>query len=225
MSTGLGMGERRSDPNQPTSDDHWVLVSIAVGALIIGCGAIVAAAVEVSRDGSLDPSLGTHMGSDALDFRVGLAYVTLPAALVCGGAFVLGRRVIRVQLVTCATLVALSTTLFYGLSGNDCFADASNQTENVVDFAVTGGIALLALVAAVWNRRNGASKADHGWTWASLTSVLVVVAYVQLWHCAGPSQQVGREFLAPMVGIVFGGLMVAVGTTVGWLISGRRRTD
>jgi hypothetical protein len=56
-----------------------VAAGVAVGLLVVGCAVVIAQAIVAARGGSLDPSRGARMGSVALDFRVGLAYIAVLA--------------------------------------------------------------------------------------------------------------------------------------------------
>jgi hypothetical protein len=164
------------------------------------------------------------MGSQALDFRVGLAYVAVPTAVATAAAFIVGRRVIEVQLVAMAAIVALSTALFYALDIDGCGPGTLDRPRNLFDFSILGLVGLTAFCTAVVNRRRGARSFDQGCTSVSLVAAAAMIAYVQVLHCSGPSGQIAREFYAAVSAIMLYGPLIAIASVAGWLIGRRSRT-
>jgi hypothetical protein len=210
-----------SEPRLPLDTRlRTVVAGIAVGLLVVGCAAVVAEAVVAARGGSLDPTRGARMGSTALDFRVGVAYVIMPAAITTGAAFIFGRRVIELQLVAMAAIVASSTALFYLSDIDGCYPGTGNRPTGVFGLAVLALVTLAGFCSAILNRRRGATPYDQAWLSICLVAVVAVIAYVQMWHCA-TSQQIGREFIAPMTAAMLVGPLIAIGSVAGWLIGTR----
>lgn len=56
-----------------------------------------------------------------------------------------------------------------------------------------------------------------------LVATMVVIAHVQMWHCAPSSQQFGREAIAPLTAVVLDGPLILVSATLGWWLDRRTR--
>jgi hypothetical protein len=173
--------------------------------------------VQAGRTGSFDPSLASRMGSDALKFPIQLAYVLPFSAILASIGFVVGRRVIEAQLLMCGSLVGLSTVLFYGWGGVDCVR------EDAYDFAVLAAPLLLAAPFGIICSRRGLRWMGMAGACLPLVATMVVIAHVQMWHCAPSSQQIGREAIAPLTAVVLDGPLILVSATLGWWLDRRTR--
>jgi hypothetical protein len=188
-------------------------VALATGAILAASATAVIAivgAVQAGRNGSFDPSLASRMGSDALKFPIQLAYVLTFSVILASVGFLVGRRVIEAQLFQCGLLVGTSTYLFYRWGGVDCIR------EDAFDFTVLGASLLLAVPFGILCARRGFRWLRLAAACLPLLATMVVIAHVQMWHCAPSSQQIGREFIAPLFAVVFSGPLILASATLGW---------
>lgn len=177
--------------------------AIGVTAIVMG--------VQAGRTGSFDPSLASRMGSDALKFPIQLAYVLTFSAILASIGFVVGRRVVEAQLLLCGSLAGISTVLFYVWGREDCVR------EDAYDFVVVATSLLLAAALGIICSRRGLRWISMAGACLPLVATMVVIAHVQMWHCAPSSQQIGREFIASLTA-VFLGPMILISATIGrWL--------
>ena len=176
-------------------------------------------AVQAGRTGSYDPSLAARMGSEALKFPIQLAYVLTASAILGSIGFVVGRRVIEAQLILCGSLAAISTFLFFGWEGVECIR------EDAYDFAVVGSSLLLALPLGIICARRGLRWVGLAGACLPLVATMMVIAHVQMWHCAPSSQQIGRESIAPFVAVVLDGPLILLSATLGWWHVHRARSS
>jgi hypothetical protein len=183
-----------------------------------GTAAIIAwRGVEAARDGTADPSLASRMGSDALEFSVQLAYVFPIAATLAAVGFIVGRRLVEWQILAVASFAVLSTLLFDELEIGQC-----SSAENLFDLFMLVAPITLAVPIGVVSARRGLGFLRHVGALLPLVATAMVLAHVQLWHCAGPSQQIGREAIAPMVALVLLGPIMVLASTLAWLWTRRR---
>jgi hypothetical protein len=192
--------------------------ALATGAFLTASAIAVIAiarAVQAGRTGSFDPSLASRMGSDALKFPIQLAYVLTFSAILASIGFLVGRRVIEAQLLLCGSLAGISTFLFYRWGGEDCIR------EDAYDFTVLAASLLLAVPLGIVCARRGLRWMRLAAACLPLLATMVVIAHVQMWHCAPSSQQIGREFIAPFVAVVFSGPLILVSATLGWWLNHR----
>jgi hypothetical protein len=196
----------------------WTRVALATGA-ILTAGAIamiaIARGVEAGRTGSFDPSLASRMGSDALKFPIQLAYVLTFSAILASIGFLVGRRVIEAQLLLCGSLAGISTFLFYRWGGEDCIR------EDAYDFTVLAASLLLAVPLGILCSRRGLRWIRLAAACLPLLATMVVIAHVQMWRCAPSSQQIGREFIAPLAAVSFSGPLILVSASLGWWLNHR----
>lgn len=197
--------------------------AVLTATAVLGAGAssaiVIARGIEAARSGFHDPSLAARMGSEAIKFPIQLAYVVPVAALLASIAFIAGRRAIELQALACAALAAISTFLFFRWAIVDCAV--GRPRENAFDFTVLGAALGLSSVLGFIVGRRRVSWAAMAGACLPLIATMVVIAHVQMWHCAPSSQQIGREFIAPMAGIMVAGPLILALATVAWWL-GRR---
>lgn len=208
----------------PLADERTARTRVALAAgAILGTTAIaviaIVRAVQAGRTGSFDPSLASRMGSEALKFPIQLAHALTFSAILASIGFVVGRRVIEAQLLVCGSLAGISTSLFYGWGGVDCIR------ENAYDFAVVAASLLLAVPLGIICARRGLRWMSLAGACLPLVATMVVIAHVQMWHCAPSSQQIGRESIAPLAAVVFDGPLILVSATLGWWHPTRHSPD
>jgi hypothetical protein len=144
-----------------------------------------------------------------LKFPIQLAYVLTFSVILTSIGFLVGRRVIEVQLFVCGSLAGIGTFLFYRWGGVDCIR------EDAHDFTVLAVSLLLAVPLGILCARRGLRWIRLAGACLPLLATTVVIAHVQLWHCAPSSQQIGREFIAPLVAIVSSGPLILASSTLG----------
>ena len=159
------------------------------------------------------------MGSEALKFPIQLAYVLTASAILGSIGFVVGRRVIEAQLILCGSLAAISAFLFFGWGGVECIR------EDAYDFAVVGSSLLLALLLGIICARRGLRWLGLAGACLPLVATMMVIAHIQMWHCAPSSQQIGRESIAPFVAVVLDGPLILLSAILGWWFAHRARSS
>jgi hypothetical protein len=213
------------EDNQPArgrgTTPRWrlVLTAVVVLAIIAAAGVIIALALAASRTGTRDPSLADRMGSQALKFPIQLAYVFTGAAAFAGFGLIRGRRVIEVQVLASAVLVGISTALFYGWDIDNC----PLRLQDAFDLSITGAGVFLAWILGFISGRRGLDWVEHAGATLTILATLSLLAHVQMWHCAGPSQQQGRELIAPFAVAMIAGAPALAGSSAAWWFARRAR--
>lgn len=186
------------------------------GAVSAGALVAIVAGSAAARSGLYDSTLAARMGSEALKFPIQLAFVATFSALLASLGFIVGRRIIEVQVLVCAALAVLSSLLFYAWDVVECASGPSG--EGLFDFTVLGLAGALSLPL-------GWACARQGCSWGRLTAAtlpllatLVLVAHVQIWHWSPSSQQIGREVVAPLTSILIFGPVVVLLATLAWIL-------
>ncbi len=107
--------------------------------------------------------------------------------------------------------------MFYGWGGVDCIR------EDAYGFVLVAALLLLAVPLGIICARHGLRWMGLAGACLPLVATMVVIAHVQMWHCAPSSQQIGREFIAPLAAVVFDGPLIVVSATLGWWLDHRTR--
>lgn len=167
-----------------------------------------------------DPSLGTHMGSDAVAFVYTAASMAAYLAPVIALP-ILSVRVSEVRWLLVAAVVAtvvISTAWFYGTGWANCVPGQLFPNEALYLWGTLGSVGLIA--AGTSAIREGVSPR---FLFGTLGVALVVAATwafmytVQGEHCSGPSSQITRGSTALMfpIWMVITYPMALLGT---WLV-------
>jgi hypothetical protein len=202
------------------------LATISVLGAVAAAAVVIAKGIAAARSGRYDPSLASRMGSDAIKFPIQLAYVVPFAAVLGSIGFIVGRRVIELQLGLSAVLAGLSTFLFNRGNLDVCQGVASIGSENAFDLTVAGASLLFAVALGLLSGRQQLPWSEQAAACLALVATMVVIAHVQMWHCAPSSQQIGREWIAPITAVFLFGSLILASATLGWFVGRRalRRT-
>jgi hypothetical protein len=198
------------DPAERRHETGIVLMTLGVAALTVlwWIGVAQADAWVRSHHDLSDATLGSHMGSDATDFRYDLAWavlVTLPV-FVLSAWHAIRRGYLDLYLGAIGLLWFASTIVFVlgarGCTSGPAYSAAARWYE---DAAIAIAVSACLIGGALVGRRVVAALGVAASMAVALGASTALIGFVQWDNCAGASWQVVRSWdilMAPIFAIV-----------------------